>query len=76
MPHITICTSCWSAYEESSEERANAPIRECMACALVRKIRAVRELQRVINAHDTNALALLRRLESDIARITALTRTE
>lgn len=32
MPHITVCTVCWSCYEESSEEAANAPIRECHTC--------------------------------------------
>lgn len=32
MPHITTCTTCGMLYEEISEERANAPARECGEC--------------------------------------------
>ena len=33
MPHITTCTHCGKAYEESSEETANAPgERLCSEC--------------------------------------------
>jgi hypothetical protein len=36
MAHITTCTSCGAAYEESSEEVANAPTRECPSCWRIR----------------------------------------
>ena len=32
MAHITTCTACRVAYEEISEEVANAPTRECPSC--------------------------------------------
>lgn len=32
MSHITTCTACGKAYEESSEELANDPIRLCLSC--------------------------------------------
>lgn len=32
MPHITTCTRCGSAYEESSEERAHEAERLCPPC--------------------------------------------
>lgn len=32
MPHITTCSKCGKAYEESSEEQANAPGRLCTPC--------------------------------------------
>lgn len=34
MSAITTCTKCGSLYEESSEEQANAPDRECTKCYL------------------------------------------
>jgi len=34
MSHITTCTTCGELYEESSEEQANAPTRECRTCYL------------------------------------------
>jgi hypothetical protein len=32
MPHITTCSVCGCCYEETSEELANTPVRECVAC--------------------------------------------
>lgn len=32
MPHITTCTTCGLLYEESSEECADARVRECLNC--------------------------------------------
>lgn len=32
MTHATTCTTCGALYEESSEETANAPERECVSC--------------------------------------------
>lgn len=36
MSSVTTCPKCGSLYEETSEEQANAPGRECGACYLVR----------------------------------------
>jgi len=35
----TTCTTCGKLYQESSEERANAPERECMDCWAERRYR-------------------------------------
>ena len=32
MSAVTTCRKCGALYEESSEEQANAPGRECLAC--------------------------------------------
>lgn len=37
MSHITTCTVCSKAYEESSEERAHEPDRLCLVCWRRRK---------------------------------------
>lgn len=39
MPHITTCSRCGHAYEESSEELAHAQLRECPACYQKRSMR-------------------------------------
>lgn len=34
MANITTCSECGRAYEESSEEAANAPYRQCWHCQM------------------------------------------
>lgn len=38
--HITTCTRCQALYEETSEEEANSPTRECFTCFNARKLTA------------------------------------
>ena len=39
MSCVTTCTTCGRIYEESSEERANEPRRECSECFAARRYR-------------------------------------